>query len=448
MKKKILSWLLAAAMMLPLIACSQGTENAPSSTAPDGSSESTAQQGASGTEEQEPVTLELWWPGSEAMQVLADGFVEYIEEENPYITMKEPLVISWNDYDTKMNVAFAGGTAPDIFGVGMNPLPNYVAGGNLLPVGDYLDESWDGWEDIPENVQECATWDGKFYGVMLCDLRPFMWRKDMFAEAGLDPDTPPQTKEELFEFSKKLTKYNEDGKVIQAGWQIQTNGYVDQTLWSVMLMHDLDYFWDENYDLDLLNPKMIESVEYCKSFIDEGLCNFEDAANFTSAFTNGLAAMSLNTACSELAQLDESFGLENIGVCVPPMTMGGANFMGGTIICANSKSENIDAVMDAWKTCASTRGCTLAGTTGFVPPRLSCEEDYVAQNPEAYGPTFDMLEVSKTYGPLNPYFADFRNLAIKPWIDQIYYGKVDIEEGLTRANEDYIQGRKDRDANS
>ena len=50
-----------------------------------------------------------------------------------------------------MNVAFAGGTAPDIFGVGMNPLPNYVAGGNLLPVGDYLDESWDGWEDIPEN---------------------------------------------------------------------------------------------------------------------------------------------------------------------------------------------------------------------------------------------------------------------------------------------------------
>ena len=312
---------------------------------------------------------------------------------------------------------------------------------------EYLDDSWDGWTDIPENILSYSNYDDSFYGVMFCDIRPFMWRKDLFKAAGLDPDTPPSSKEELLDFAEKLTQYDEDGRVTTAGFQIQTSGFVDQTLFSVMLMHGLDHFWDDTYELDLLNEKMIASVEYCKSFIDKGLCDYSEGLATTS-FSEGFSAMTLNTACNELGNLKDTIGFDNIGVAAPFMN-DGQNFCGGSIVCMNNKTDNLEAALLAYEVMTGTKGCELAGSTaGFCPPRISATEAYVAQEPEIFGPIAEILPKAKTYGPLNPYFADFRNISVLPYMEQIYYGKIDIQEGLEKATEDYIQAQKDRDLNN
>ena len=41
-----------------------------------------------------------------------------------------------------------------------------------------------------------------------------IWNKDMFKEAGLDPENPPETWDELIDASQKLTKdFDGDGSV-------------------------------------------------------------------------------------------------------------------------------------------------------------------------------------------------------------------------------------------
>lgn len=443
MLKRVLAITMAAAMAVGLTACGGG-ETADNTTTAAPKTE-TAGTEASG-ESHEPVTITMWWPGSGAgYEQLAKGMVDLVEETYDWITV-DYLVIPWDDYDSKMNVAFAGGTAPDIFGVGMNPLPNYVQTGNLLELEDYLTEDWDGWKDIPENVIECGSFDGHFYGVMMCDLRPLLYRKDLFEKAGLTD--PPTNKEELWEDAKKLTERDENGKVTLAGFQIGTTGYVDNTLFPIALMHGQDRFWDDDYNLLMLEPALLDTVEYAKRFVTEGLCDYSDPTIGTSAFAAGNAAMSLNTSCNELGNIRETLGLDKVGVALPP-TEGGSNFMGGTIVAVNNKAKNMEAVMLAYEVMTGTKGCELAGLcAGFCPPRESSLPAYIEQDPEIYGVVASILPAAKTYGPLNPYFADFRNIAMLPWMEKIYYGKVDVKEGLENATKDYEEARKLRDADN
>ena len=59
----------------------------------------------------------------------------------------------------------------------------------------------------------------------------------MFKEAGLDPNSPPQTWEEFRAYAKKLTKYDENGKIVRVGYAIRymgnPTGVVQKHLWAL-----------------------------------------------------------------------------------------------------------------------------------------------------------------------------------------------------------------------
>jgi multiple sugar transport system substrate-binding protein len=44
------------------------------------------------------------------------------------------------------------------------------------------------------------------------------WNKAMFEEAGLDPERPPRTLEELDDYAERLTRYDNDGNIVQMGF--------------------------------------------------------------------------------------------------------------------------------------------------------------------------------------------------------------------------------------
>jgi ABC-type glycerol-3-phosphate transport system substrate-binding protein len=60
---------------------------------------------------------------------------------------------------------------------------------------------------------------GQYYGVPRhVTLYYFYWNKKMFKDAGLDPNRPPQTYDELVAACTKLTKTGPDGRVVQWGY--------------------------------------------------------------------------------------------------------------------------------------------------------------------------------------------------------------------------------------
>lgn len=121
MKKKVISGILAASMMLSVTACgSTGKQSTGGSASGDGtdaagegSSESSS--AAEGTDELEPVTLKMYFHGS---NVTDDS--QAIEAVNAYLQEKinvtlEPIWGTWGDFDTNSTLALQGGDDVDIY---------------------------------------------------------------------------------------------------------------------------------------------------------------------------------------------------------------------------------------------------------------------------------------------------------------------------------------------
>jgi raffinose/stachyose/melibiose transport system substrate-binding protein len=73
--------------------------------------------------------------------------------------------------------------------------------GASVPISDYVAKSEsDNWIGTQENMSEGKLWGMPIYLLGV----PFVWNKQMFKAAGLDPDTPPATFQDLLSDCQKL----------------------------------------------------------------------------------------------------------------------------------------------------------------------------------------------------------------------------------------------------
>jgi len=106
-------------------------------------------------------------------------------------------------------LAMAGGVAPDVLYVNFRISDSYIQQGSLYPLDDYLNE-WAKEEDLSDKIYP-PVWQvikrqGHVWAIPFSTyVMVLMYRKDLFREAGLDPERPPQNWDELYEYAKKLT---------------------------------------------------------------------------------------------------------------------------------------------------------------------------------------------------------------------------------------------------
>jgi len=107
-----------------------------------------------------------------------------------------------------MLMAIAGGTAPDIIVGSFRQARNYIDQGFFLPLDDYLDvDKQKSISHIPEQMWRIVEHDGKYYGLIdSYYLLMLIYRRDLFEEEGLDPDRPPRTWDELYEYAQMLSR--------------------------------------------------------------------------------------------------------------------------------------------------------------------------------------------------------------------------------------------------
>ena len=112
------------------------------------------------------------------------------EKENPNIEIEFQECPYGDDFETKLNTGFASGTAPDIINFTMASLGTRVPLGQYAALDEYVDK-WDGKDDFMENALNLGKVNGKIYGIAVFpDPRMLAYNKELFKEAGLDPDTP------------------------------------------------------------------------------------------------------------------------------------------------------------------------------------------------------------------------------------------------------------------
>ncbi|MCI6464710.1 MAG: ABC transporter substrate-binding protein [Faecalicatena sp.] len=174
-------------------------------------------------------TLSLWtvFTGSDG-DVLKEIINKYNETNEDGITVEVDIM----DNDTlqsKLPAAISTDTAPSFILVGIEYIQEYVNNDSLEDISDFWKATNTNEDNYYENVVAKSYVGDTLYGVpMQYNLQYLYYNKDMFSDAGLNPDAPPTTFDELEECAKALTD-KDQGKY---GLAMPTDfGYYVQYLW-------------------------------------------------------------------------------------------------------------------------------------------------------------------------------------------------------------------------
>lgn len=120
----------------------------------------------------------------------------------------------------KILPALTSSNPPDVLVLsGGDLVKSYAKEGLVVELSQAIETGGIDLEDIfPAPLQQCKQGDQIWCLPWGSDLYALFWNKDMFEAAGLDPERPPQTMEELVEFADKLTVIGDGGKIEQIGF--------------------------------------------------------------------------------------------------------------------------------------------------------------------------------------------------------------------------------------
>ena len=159
---------------------------------------------------------------------IIDGFAADFEKENPGIRMKPIYSGSYQESITKALTAVKGGDPPVMSILLSTDMFSLIDEDAIVPFDGLLktpdDQAW--LKSFYPAFMENSQTGGKTWGI------PFQrstivlyYNKEMFKEAGLDPNKPPGTWAEMTAYAEKLTKRDASGKVTQWGVQIPSSGF-------------------------------------------------------------------------------------------------------------------------------------------------------------------------------------------------------------------------------
>ncbi len=132
------------------------------------------------------------------------------------------------------------------------------------------------FDDIVETAEEKA-WLDSFYPALMENGRtrgktwgiPFQrstivmyYNKDAFREAGLDPDSPPATWDELVSMGKALTKKNDAGQVERWGVMIPSTGYAYWMFGALAIQNGQVLMNGDGNETYFDDPAVVEALQY------------------------------------------------------------------------------------------------------------------------------------------------------------------------------------------
>jgi multiple sugar transport system substrate-binding protein len=146
--------------------------------------------------------LTLWTRA--ATQARADQLIQaYNASHKNHV---EATYVVTDDYQTKIGAAAAAGGLPDLFSADVVFMPNWTSAGLFTDITDRINNMPD-IDKVAQAGIDVATWEGKKYGMpFIADLSVWMWNKDLYRKAGLDPEKGPTSLKEFDQQARAVAK--------------------------------------------------------------------------------------------------------------------------------------------------------------------------------------------------------------------------------------------------
>ena len=226
MSRRLIACTGAFALAATLAACGTPAPSSPSTPSPN----ETAPETSAPAENVELSVVGLL-PGAtpEAQANLANQ-VKLFEEANPTIK------VTTHEYEWKATTFaadLAGGTLPDVFEIPFTDAKTLIANGQISDMNDLLGQLPFGGAFNPNVLQYGQGPDGHVYAIPAKSIYGIglHYNRELFTKAGLDPDQPPTTWDEVRSDAKKIADatgvagYAQMAQSNTGGWQLTVATY-------------------------------------------------------------------------------------------------------------------------------------------------------------------------------------------------------------------------------
>ena len=183
-----------------------------------------------------------------------------------------PVAIPWQESEKKVLTAVISGNPPSLVSQFV-PLVKWASRMALRPLDDFIESNnYDTEVFYPALMEEMIYKDRVFGLPQATAAYALYYNKDLFSAAGLDPDQPPQTWDELELASMAIDSIDPDGRIQRMGYMPDWDNLMPSIMQTSLLMA-----WEQGAKLlsedgriaELDDPRMNNSLQWVVDYYDK-----------------------------------------------------------------------------------------------------------------------------------------------------------------------------------
>ena len=241
------------------------------------------------------VEIEYWQYVFDTRVKAMNQLIAKFQEANPDIKVKQ-TTFPYADYQTKVAAAILAGQGPDVVQLFYGWTDNFISGKMIRPLRAEAFPAANIERDFFPIVSAMKR-GNDYYGLPTAvrSLALF-YNKKAFKDAGLDPNNPPKTIDELVAAAEKTTKRDGSGNIISAGMTLDMGGQ-DHQWWREVLIRQFGGvpYTDNDTKVAYNDEAGLKALTFYTDLQKKhkvGQAGFMDEGQ--AAFRAGLAAMTID----------------------------------------------------------------------------------------------------------------------------------------------------------
>ena len=235
------------------------------------------------------VRLIVWGLPSGRDTAGTDAQIAAFQRLNPDIEVSNLSMGAGEMNPQKLMTSIVGAVPPDVVRQDRFTIGDWASRGTFQPLDTYLAQEKNDASGVQASHFYPAAWNeaiykGSVYAIPTgIDDRMLLYNRKIFREAGLDPNKPPRTWDELAVYAKKLTKYNSDGTYARIGF---IPNYGNSWLYLYAWQNRGEFMSPDGRTCTLASPENVGALEYMVQVYDS-LGGLNKVNTFQSGFQTG-----------------------------------------------------------------------------------------------------------------------------------------------------------------
>ena len=223
---------------------------------------------------QAPVEVPFFFPVAVGGPItkIVDGYAADFEKDNPGIKLRPIYSGSYQDTIAKALTAVKSGEPPVTSILLSTDMFTLIDEDAIVPFDDLIKTAEDrAWlkSFFPAFMENSRT-GGKTWGIPFQRSTVVLYyNKEAFKEAGLDPNRPPGTWQEMADYAQKLTKRDASGNVTQWGVQIPSSGFPYWLFQGLAIENGVNLTNEAGTQVYYDKPEVIGALQYWVDLVNK-----------------------------------------------------------------------------------------------------------------------------------------------------------------------------------